>query len=157
MKRTHFRFANNPLFRIHRLTAIPSGKNSVHKQDKAMKELLKNIYCHPLEWSLLRLSGSELMPRTKGVPITIRGDEIKTLSPRWSLNRARHKIPTTLLVGVQYVRKRLYKALQGAAVVKWLSSWLAEQEVRGSIPGLAATISEIVISCFQVAIWLKDR
>ena len=24
-----------------------------------------------------------------------------------------------------------------------LSSWLAEQEVRGSIPGLAATISEI--------------
>ena len=31
----------------------------------------------------------------------------------------------------------------GAAVVYWLSSWLAEQEVRGSIPGLAATISEI--------------
>ena len=27
--------------------------------------------------------------------------------------------------------------------MKWLSSWLAEQEVRGSIPGLAATISEI--------------
>ena len=30
-----------------------------------------------------------------------------------------------------------------AAVVKWLSSWLTEQEVRGSISGLAATISEI--------------
>ena len=31
----------------------------------------------------------------------------------------------------------------GAVVVKWLSSWLAEQEVRGSILGLAAMISEI--------------
>ena len=28
-------------------------------------------------------------------------------------------------------------------MVKWLSSWLAEQEVRGSIPCLAPTISEI--------------
>ena len=33
---------------------------------------------------------------------------------------------------------------KGAAMVKWLSSWLAEQEVRGSIPGLATWISEIV-------------
>ena len=31
----------------------------------------------------------------------------------------------------------------GAAVVQWLSFWLAEQEVRGSIPGFAVTISEI--------------
>ena len=31
----------------------------------------------------------------------------------------------------------------GAAVVQWLSSWFVEQEVRDSIPGLAATISEI--------------
>ena len=31
----------------------------------------------------------------------------------------------------------------GAAVVFLLSSWLAEQEVGGSIPILAATISEI--------------
>ena len=30
-----------------------------------------------------------------------------------------------------------------AAVVVWLSFWLAEQEVRGSIPGLASWISEI--------------
>ena len=42
---------------------------------------------------------------------------------------------------------------QGAAVVEWLSSWLAEQEDRDSIPGLATWI----ISCFQVEIWLKDR
>ena len=28
-------------------------------------------------------------------------------------------------------------------VAEWLSSWLAEQEVRGSIPGLATWISEI--------------
>ena len=27
--------------------------------------------------------------------------------------------------------------LRGAAVAEWLSSWLAEQEGRGSIPGLA--------------------
>ena len=31
----------------------------------------------------------------------------------------------------------------GAAVAEWLSSWLAEQEVRGSIPRLATWISEI--------------
>ena len=29
-------------------------------------------------------------------------------------------------------------------VVEWLSSWLAEQEARGSNPGLATLISEIV-------------
>ena len=28
-------------------------------------------------------------------------------------------------------------------VVQWFSSWLAGQKVRGSIPGLAASISEI--------------
>ena len=33
--------------------------------------------------------------------------------------------------------------LCGAAVAEWLSSWLAEQEVRGSIPRLATWISEI--------------
>ena len=31
----------------------------------------------------------------------------------------------------------------GATVAEWLSSWLAEQEVRGLIPGLATWISEI--------------
>ena len=31
----------------------------------------------------------------------------------------------------------------GATVAEWLSSWLAKQEVRGSIPGLATWISEI--------------
>ena len=31
----------------------------------------------------------------------------------------------------------------GVAVAEWLSSWLAEQEVRGSIPRLATWISEI--------------
>ena len=30
-----------------------------------------------------------------------------------------------------------YKESDGAAVAGWLSSWLAEQEDRGSIPGLA--------------------
>ena len=32
---------------------------------------------------------------------------------------------------------------RGLKWLKWLSSWTAEQEVRGSIPDLAATISEI--------------
>ena len=27
--------------------------------------------------------------------------------------------------------------MERAAVVEWLSSWLAEQEVQGSVPGLA--------------------
>ena len=31
----------------------------------------------------------------------------------------------------------------GAVVMKWLSFWLAEKEVRGSIPSPAATISKI--------------
>ena len=30
-----------------------------------------------------------------------------------------------------------FKMRKGAAVAEWLSSWLAEQEVRGSIPRLA--------------------
>ena len=34
-------------------------------------------------------------------------------------------------------------SVQGAVVAKWLSSLLAEQEVRGSIPHLATWISEI--------------
>ena len=38
---------------------------------------------------------------------------------------------------------------------EWLSSWFAEQEDRGSIPGLATWIFKDGISCFQVAIWLK--
>ena len=42
-------------------------------------------------------------------------------------------------------------------MVKWLSSWLAEQEVRGSISELATKISEIGYRLLQVAIWLKDR
>ena len=33
--------------------------------------------------------------------------------------------------------------LKGAAVAEWLGSWLAKQEDRGSIPGLATWISEI--------------
>ena len=37
----------------------------------------------------------------------------------------------------------IFFASKGAAVVLSFSSWFAEQEVRGSIPGLAATMSEI--------------
>ena len=38
----------------------------------------------------------------------------------------------------------------GAAVVDWISSWLSERGVRGSILGLATWISETGISCFLV-------
>ena len=34
----------------------------------------------------------------------------------------------------------LYGNLSGAAVAEWLSSWIAEEEDRGSIPGLATWI-----------------
>ena len=34
----------------------------------------------------------------------------------------------------------LLKVVEGAAVAEWLSSWLAEQEDQGSIPGLATWI-----------------
>ena len=36
-----------------------------------------------------------------------------------------------------------WQKMLGAVVVLWLSSWIAEQEIRGSIPGLIDTISEI--------------
>ena len=44
--------------------------------------------------------------------------------------------------GNAYLLTRLYriKTFGGAAVAEWLSSWLAEQEDRGSIPGLATWI-----------------
>ena len=55
---------------------------------------------------------------------------------------------------VKWIRyKPTSDELKGAAVAEWLRSWLAEQEVRGSIPGLATWI----FSCVQVAIWLKYR
>ena len=38
----------------------------------------------------------------------------------------------------------------GAARAECFISWLAEQEDRGSIPGLATWIFRLVISCFQV-------
>ena len=41
------------------------------------------------------------------------------------------KLHTVLINGLGVV---------GAAVAEWLSSWLAEQEDRGSIPGLATWI-----------------
>ena len=42
-----------------------------------------------------------------------------------------------------YDFRLVISCFQGAAVAEWLSSWLAEQEVRGSIPRLATWISEI--------------
>ena len=39
-----------------------------------------------------------------------------------------------------YCNKSKCERQQGAAVAEWLSSWLAEQEDRGSIPGLATWI-----------------
>ena len=44
----------------------------------------------------------------------------------------------------KYFTIKLPQLTYGAAVVEGLSSWLAEQGVRGSIPGLATWISEIV-------------
>ena len=43
----------------------------------------------------------------------------------------------------------------GAVVVEWLSSWLAEQEVRVWFPVSPLEFQRPVISFFQVAIWLK--
>ena len=45
----------------------------------------------------------------------------------------------------------------GAAVAEWLCSWLAEQEVQGSIPSWPLEFQRLVMSSFQVAIWLKYR
>ena len=45
--------------------------------------------------------------------------------------------------GTFFLGFSLVSSFLGAAVAEWLSSWLAEQEVRGSIPCLAIWISEI--------------
>ena len=47
----------------------------------------------------------------------------------------------------------IFYFLRGAAVAKWLSSWLAEQEVR--FPARHFYFQTQVITCVQVAIWLK--
>ena len=56
---------------------------------------------------------------------------------------------------------RIYQSFMGAVVAEWLSSWLAEQEVQGSIPRLATWISEIgyllLPSCDMGEITLKRR
>ena len=45
----------------------------------------------------------------------------------------------------------------GAAVAKWLNSWIAEQEVRFRLPASPLEFQRLVISIFQVAIWPKYR
>ena len=43
-------------------------------------------------------------------------------------------------------------------MAEWLSSWLAEKEDRGSDSRPRhLNFQRLVISCFQVEIWLKDR
>ena len=44
---------------------------------------------------------------------------------------------------------------RGAAVAEWLSSWLAEQEAGVRFPTSPLEFQGLVISCFQVATWLK--
>ena len=41
---------------------------------------------------------------------------------------------------MRFCHKLMFHQQEGAAVAEWLSSWLAEQEDRGSIPGLATWI-----------------
>ena len=54
----------------------------------------------------------------------------------WDPRRLDHgKQPTPTTDRTRYRMKFLEG--RGAAVAEWLSSWLAEQEDRGSIPGLA--------------------
>ena len=51
--------------------------------------------------------------------------------------------PNKKSVILKSVSPKVFTDIKGAAMVYWLSSWLAEEDVRGSIPDLAATISEI--------------
>ena len=48
-------------------------------------------------------------------------------------------ITTLCAVNTNWVATELRTSM-GAVVAEWLSSWLAEQEDRGSIPGLATWI-----------------
>ena len=57
--------------------------------------------------------------------------------------RMHHFHPFTEKIKSERLPLASFKMRKGAAVAKWLSFWLAEQEVRGSIPRLATWISEI--------------
>ena len=57
----------------------------------------------------------------------------------------------------QLLHRACLPSLEGAVVADWLSSWFAGREVRGSIPASPLEFQRFVISCFQVAIWLKYR
>ena len=80
----------------------------------------------------------------------------------WKIAKSTLILKTTNQQSIKFCEKRIWSVTlhikryyQGAAVVEWLSSWLAKQWVRGSIPCLATWISENG-SYFNVAIWLKD-
>ena len=61
-------------------------------------------------------------------------------SPLLSSHKIFDRAIKTLSVGRPIHPVQINQTRQGAAVAEWLSSWLAEQEVRGSIPRLATWI-----------------
>ena len=64
-----------------------------------------------------------------------------TLRPRKRMQPQKWQKKKTF--SVKFLTKGGGGGMGKAAVAEWLSSWLAEQEVRGSIPRLATQISEI--------------
>ena len=57
--------------------------------------------------------------------------------PPWCTFVIKINVPS---IAIDKFIKKNYVLFKGAAVAEWLSSWLAEQEVRGWIPGLATWI-----------------
>ena len=111
-----------------------------------------------------------------------------TLGIRRTYSRLNPRVPTgvdqcryfinVLTICISYTWLKCTTTDWGAAVAEWLSSWLAEQEDRGSIPGLATWIFRDWLSpasksrygrlndpvprirgtgSFSLEIWLKDR
>ena len=73
------------------------------------------------------------LTKSKRSPVLVSNLYNMTKHSTWS--RTRHSQTSIGLLYKDHFKRRLR-----AAVVEWLSSWLAEQEVRGSIPGLATWI-----------------
>ena len=76
--------------------------------------------------------------RHKKVRLNSGSDRLRTVS--WS-NYSHPTGVVNLVYGPNLPTPR--NSRESVAVAEWLSSWLAEQEIRGSIPHLAPWISEI--------------
>ena len=87
-------------------------------------------------WYLLRYNTLKVIVFIKLLLFT----EIRRPKQKISNNNRLCNTRTGILIVIVFKLSQVWISNIGAAVAEWLSSWLAEQEDRGSIPGLATWI-----------------